>query len=126
MPLPPIWRESRVLKEFRALQRDPIVAGVGVPHGDGAPVMLIPGFMAGDESLATMTFWLRRVGYRTSRAGVRVNTDCSSATLDRLEAPAEELVARHGRPVSVIGQSRGGIFAPPPPTPPPDPVGGVV
>jgi len=112
--------------ELRALQRDPVVAGVGVPRGDGAPVMLIPGFMAGDESLATMTFWLRRVGYRTSRAGIRMNTDCSSATLDRLEARAEELVARHGRPVSVIGQSRGGLFARALATRRPDLVGGIV
>jgi triacylglycerol lipase len=112
--------------ELRALQRDPVVAGVGVPHGNGAPVMLIPGFMAGDESLATMTFWLRRVGYRTSRAGIRMNTDCSSATLDRLEARAEELVARHGRPVSVIGQSRGGLFARALATRRPDLVGGIV
>jgi triacylglycerol lipase len=111
MPLPPIWRESRVPAELRALQRDPVIAGVGVPHGDGEPVLLIPGFMAGDQSMATMTLWLRRLGYRTSRAGIRLNTDCSTAALDRLEDRVERLAERHGQPLAVIGQSRGGLFA---------------
>ena len=111
MPLPPIWRESRVPAELRALQRDPVSVGVGVPHGAGESVLLIPGFMAGDPSLSTMTFWLRRLGYRTSRAGMRINTDCSSAALDRLETRLEDLAERHGRKVAVVGQSRGGCFA---------------
>src|SRR5215208_4074490 len=101
MPLPPIWRESRVPAELRALQRDPVIAGVGVPKGDGEPVLLIPGFMAGDPSLSTMTLWLRRLGYRTSRAGIKINTDCSSASLERLEARLEELAGRHGQAVTV-------------------------
>ena len=35
-----------------------------MPRSDGQPVLLIPGFMAGDGSLALMTQWLRRLGYR--------------------------------------------------------------
>lgn len=108
--LPPIWRESRFPRELAALQRDPVLCGQGVPHGYG-PVLLIPGFMAGDASLQLMTGWLRRLGYRTSRAGIRLNTDCSSAALDRIEKRLERLVARHGQPAAIVGQSRGGTFA---------------
>lgn len=109
--LPPLWRESRFPAELAALGRDPVSRGVGVEHGDGRPVLLIPGYMAGDASLSTMTFWLRRLGYRTSRAGIRLNTDCSTAAIRRLEERLEQLAARHGGPVAIVGQSRGGTFA---------------
>ncbi len=111
MVLTPIWREARAASELRSLSRDPVVAGVGVPHGHGEPVLLIPGYLAGDASLATMTGWLRSLGYRTSRAGMRVNTDCATTALERLEGRLEDLHARYGRRVMVVGQSRGGTFA---------------
>ncbi|MGI8579221.1 MAG: esterase/lipase family protein [Solirubrobacteraceae bacterium] len=108
--LPPLWRESRFPRELAALQRDPVYRGRDVPHGHG-PALLIPGFMAGDASLQTMTGWLRRLGYRTSRAGIRLNTDCSSAALERLETRLEGLVERYEQPAVIVGQSRGGTFA---------------
>jgi triacylglycerol lipase len=111
MQLPPIWLEGRVLTEFQALGRDPVIAGVGVPHGHDDPVLLIPGYLAGDPSLSTMTHWLRRLGYRTAKAGMRANVDCTTAAVRRLEERVEELVDRRGRPVSIVGQSRGGTFA---------------
>jgi pimeloyl-ACP methyl ester carboxylesterase len=107
---PPLWRESRFPRELAALQRDPVYRGRDVPHGHG-PALLIPGFMAGDASLQTMTGWMRRLGYRTSRAGIRLNTDCSSAALERLEARLETLVERYEQPAAIVGQSRGGTFA---------------
>jgi triacylglycerol lipase len=109
--LPPLWREARFLAELHALQRDPVIAGVDVPHGDGEPVLLIPGYLAGDVSLATMTHWLRKLGYRTGRAGITLNTDCSTAVMRRLEERLERAAARHQRPVAIIGQSRGGCLA---------------
>lgn len=78
--------------------------------GQGRPVLLIPGFLAGDGSLGVMTGWLRRSGYRTRRAGMRFNVDCSSRSLDALEVRAQALAQRYGRRVSVIGQSRGGTL----------------
>ena len=51
---PPIWREGRALPELVALRRDPIASGVGLPAGHGRPVFLIPGYMAGDASLAPL------------------------------------------------------------------------
>jgi pimeloyl-ACP methyl ester carboxylesterase len=107
----PIWRESRVALEHAALRRDPVLHGRGVPPGDGSPVLLVPGFMAGDPSLATMAGWLKRLGYAPCRARMRVNVDCATRALDRLEAEVEQLAERHGRPAAVVGQSRGGSLA---------------
>ena len=103
----PIWGESRVPAEHAALRRDPVLRGEGVPRGDGSAVLLIPGFMAGDPSLALMAGWLKRIGYRPCRARMRANVDCATRALDRLEAEAERL----GRPLAVVGQSRGGTMA---------------
>jgi triacylglycerol lipase len=47
---------------------DPVWCGVGVPCGGGSHVLLIPGFLAGDESLGILASWLKRVGYQPRRA----------------------------------------------------------
>jgi pimeloyl-ACP methyl ester carboxylesterase len=107
----PIWREGRVALEHAALRRDPVLEGEGVPPGNGMPVLLIPGFLAGDPTLATMARWLKRMGYRPCRARMRINVDCTTRAVERLEAEAEELAARHGRKVAIVGQSRGGALA---------------
>jgi pimeloyl-ACP methyl ester carboxylesterase len=97
--------------EAAALRRSPVYRGLGVPRGDRRPVLLIPGFMAGDLSLGTMGRWLRRAGYCVHRTGIRANFDCSEDACVRLEARLEHMAERHGERVIVIGQSRGGVFA---------------
>ena len=108
---PPLWREARFGLEAAALLRDPILRGDGLGDGRGRPVLLIPGFLAGDGSLAPMSDWLRRAGFRPSRAGMVANVDCGGRTHDRLEARLERLVAEQGQRAVVIGQSRGGSMA---------------
>src|SRR3954471_11740061 len=71
--IPPMWREGLAGIEAAALLRSAIWRGTGVAPGDGRPVLLIPGFLAGDGSLTTMARWLRANGYRTQRAGIRAN-----------------------------------------------------
>src|SRR3954449_1582535 len=108
---PVIWRESRLGIETAALLRDPVFRGDGVTDGRGQPVLLVPGFLAGDDSLSLMTRWLRRTGHHTSKAGIRANVSCSGHALDRLEARLERLVERQGQRAAIVGQSRGGTFA---------------
>src|SRR5918911_11257 len=105
---PAIWREARLGIETAALLRDPVFRGDGVGDGRGQPVLMIPGFMAGDDSLALMTRWLRRTGHHTSRAGMRLNVGCSGGGVERLERRLEALVERQGQRAAIIGQSRGG------------------
>jgi pimeloyl-ACP methyl ester carboxylesterase len=88
-----------------------VFGGEGVPHAGDQPVMLIPGFLAGDDSLGVMTKWLRRTGHRTRSAGMRSNVDCSEAAADRLIDRLECLSEKYGQRVAIIGQSRGGNFA---------------
>ena len=108
---PPLWRETRAGVEAAALFRSSVWRGGGVPDGEGRPVLLIPGFLAGDGSLATMTRWLRENGYRTHRAGIRANVNCSEEACRQLEHRLEHLAETTGQRVAIIGQSRGGVFA---------------
>ena len=108
---PPLWREARLGLEAARLLRDPVLRGEGLPDGRGRPALLIPGFLAGDTSLALMGDWLRRAGYRPCRTGMRVNADCGGAAITRLEQRLERVVREQGQRAIVIGQSRGGSFA---------------
>jgi pimeloyl-ACP methyl ester carboxylesterase len=111
VPFPQFWREGLAGVEAAALRRSTVWRGAGVPYGDDRPVLLIPGFLAGDGSLATMTRWLRASGYHTRRAGIRANVGCSAEACARLEARLEGFAEHAGQRVAIIGQSRGGVFA---------------
>lgn len=103
--------EFRWQAELARLLVDPVYRGDGVPRGDGAPVVLIPGFLAGDGSLAVMAEWLRRMGWDARGSGIVSNVDCSDRALDRLERRVARVRAQTGRDVALIGHSRGGHFA---------------
>jgi len=112
----PIWwgthlRELRWQAELARLLADPVWRGHGLPRGDGGPVLLIPGFLAGDQSLSVLATFLRRIGHAPRRAGIALNVRCSDTALDRLEQVLQHTHLRSGRKVAVIGHSRGGHFA---------------
>jgi pimeloyl-ACP methyl ester carboxylesterase len=71
------------------------------------PVLLMPGFMAGDASLTLLAGWLRRRGHEVRLSGTFINTGCSGRELSRLEG----VLATFDEPAVLIGQSRGGTFA---------------
>jgi pimeloyl-ACP methyl ester carboxylesterase len=108
---PPLWREARIGLEAAALVRDPIFRGDGMADGRGRPVLLIPGFLAGDGSLSPMAGWLKRAGYRPSRAGIVSNVNCAGVLMPRLEKRLERLVSLQGQRAAIVGQSRGGTLA---------------
>ncbi len=76
-----------------------------------APVLLVPGFLAGDQSLGVLAGWLRRRGSRTSGAGMLLNSDCGEEAVAGIERRLARLVRRTSEPVVLIGQSRGGALA---------------
>jgi pimeloyl-ACP methyl ester carboxylesterase len=102
-------QELRWQAELARLLVDPVYRGQGVPRGDGGPVLLIPGFLAGDSSLSVMADWLKRMGHRPHGSGIRFNVDCSERILHGLEKRLEKIAAY--RPAAIIGHSRGGHFA---------------
>ena len=102
---PPAGRDSRVARTRPPAGR-PLLYGVGVPRGDGRFVVLMPGFLAGDQTLAVIAAWLRRIGYRTQLCGVLARCRSSDRTLDRLERRVEVVWRYYGRRVGLIGHKQ--------------------
>jgi triacylglycerol lipase len=93
----------------RVLTHRPYV-GHGVER-DVDPVVLVPGFLAGDTSLALMAHVLREHGHRTYRSHIRANVGCTLRVAEQLESRIETVVTRRGRPVRIVGHSLGGMLA---------------
>jgi hypothetical protein len=80
-------------------------------RGDGHPVMVLPGFGAGDLSTAPLRRFLQSRGYAAYPWDLGVNTgpafQCERNVLRRVK----EIHAEHGRKVSLVGWSLGGVYA---------------
>jgi triacylglycerol lipase len=103
--------ETRWQLELARLMVDPVLWGRDVPRGDGRPVVLVPGFGGGDQTLLVLAVWLRRIGYRPFTCGFVANVQCSDRAVERVERRLDRVHRRHGRRVALIGHSRGGHYA---------------
>jgi pimeloyl-ACP methyl ester carboxylesterase len=103
-------RLMQPLAEYGSLLRDPFYWGVGVPRGDGHPVMVLPGLLAGDFYLQPMRDWLLRVGYWPVPSGLSRNPGWSEELVEELGDRAERQYERSGRHVTIIGHSMGGVL----------------
>jgi len=105
-----LW-DPLAVRELTSLLRDPVFRGRGVPHGDGRPVLLVPGFLAGDWTMRVMDGWLGRIGYRVNLSGILLNVQHSERMLSGLRRVLREIVDATGSRVSLVGHSRGGLLA---------------
>ncbi len=81
------------------------------PKGDGHPVLVLPGFVAGDASTFFLRQFLRDRGYRTSGWMQGRNLGPKPGVLESALAHVRTLHRDTGRKVSIIGWSLGGIYA---------------
>ena len=81
------------------------------PRGDGHPVLVLPGYWAGDGSTLVLRRFLRALGYRTYGWGLGRNLGLEDGVRGRLLARLEALHARNRRAVSLVGWSLGGVYA---------------
>ena len=79
--------------------------------GDGHPVLVLPGLAASDRSTAPMRRLLGRLGYEVTGWGLGRNIGPTPAVLAGLPDLLSATRARHGRNVSLVGWSLGGIYA---------------
>ncbi len=110
----PLWGELRYGGELARLLAGRALAGEPLRrrrHAHAQPVLLIPGFMAGDNSLTVMRSWLRGRGHRVEMSGMRFNAGCAEQIVSRLQEQLRDLAAACGEPVVLVGQSRGGALA---------------
>ena len=81
------------------------------PRGDGHPVIVLPGFFAGDASTRVLRSYLRSLGYAVSGWSLGRNRGPTRAVLSGMDDLVAKVVQDQGRPASIIGWSLGGIFA---------------
>jgi pimeloyl-ACP methyl ester carboxylesterase len=81
------------------------------PKGDGHPVLLLPGFTAGDATLTPLAVFLRSRGYAVETWGFGQNRGFSRKFVVALEQKVRYMHHRAGRKISLIGHSLGGVFA---------------
>jgi pimeloyl-ACP methyl ester carboxylesterase len=80
------------------------------PKGDGHPVLVLPGFAAGDESTAILRRFLKRLGYLPLPWKLGQNTG-SVEIHERLVHHFHRLTEEYDARISIIGQSLGGVYA---------------
>jgi triacylglycerol lipase len=98
--------------EMAYLRISPVYWGLGVPRGDGAPVVVVPGFLLNDLYLTEFRAWLRRIGYKPLESGIGVNADCPNLLIKHyLKASIEKAYKSLKQKVHVIGHSLGGVLA---------------
>ena len=81
------------------------------PKGDGHPVLVIPGLMAGDGSTLPLRKFLEGRGYAVNGWGLGVNRGLREGVQDRMLDSVRELNHLHNRKISIVGWSLGGIYA---------------
>lgn len=109
--LTPIWREAVWGIDWVKLRLSPVFFGVGCERGNAEPVLLIPGFMAGDYLMLELHRWLKRIGYRSHLSNIVWNNDCPDRTARSLIQRARRIREESGQRVRVIGHSLGGMLA---------------
>src|SRR3954451_13013993 len=106
--------EAARLVRRKALQRLHLRAtpyASTAPEAGMDPVVLVPGFLAGDGTMSLMSRHLRALGYRTYRSLMHANVGCSREASDTLERRIETIVLKRGRLVVIVGHSLGGLMA---------------
>ncbi len=107
-----IWKEALFGADLLLLHASPVYYGLGIPHGDGSAVVLVPGFLGTDSYLSQLRSWLERIGYRAYFSGIGLNADCPNILIQRrLSENIQKALLETERKIHLIGHSLGGIIA---------------
>ena len=104
-------REMRTpLEGLKFLYRFPQL--LNAPRGDGRPIALAPGYMAGDLSMLPLSQFLRFLGYTVYPWGLGGNNGDVEEDIETFGARIEELHEElDGEKITLIGWSLGGVIA---------------
>jgi pimeloyl-ACP methyl ester carboxylesterase len=81
------------------------------PRGEGQPVLVLPGFMADDGSTSVLRNYLKDQGYAAHPWLQGRNTGPQNGVREAMGERLDDLHARYGRKVSIVGWSLGGVYA---------------
>jgi len=81
------------------------------PRGNAEPVLVLPGFAAGDTSTLILRAYLRRLGYRVRGWGLGVNSGEVRRLVRELARGVAARARAEGAPLRLVGWSLGGYLA---------------
>jgi pimeloyl-ACP methyl ester carboxylesterase len=81
------------------------------PKGEGQPVLVFPGLIAGDSTTFPLRSYLKRLGYSAYGWNQGVNIGPRHGVLAGCRERIEEIYAEHGRKLTLVGWSLGGLYA---------------
>lgn len=81
------------------------------PRGDGHPVLVLPGLVASDTSTRPLRSFLKSRGYAVSGWRQGRNLGLRHGVQNAMVDLVQELNDTHGRKVSLVGWSLGGLYA---------------
>ena len=81
------------------------------PKGDGHPVLVLPGFIANDTSTRILRWFVRDRGYFVHAWRLGRNLGPRPETVTGLRERVRAVAERHGKAMSIVGWSLGGIYA---------------
>jgi pimeloyl-ACP methyl ester carboxylesterase len=114
LPAPAKWRmatEWRALGELgTSLTAWPLLVAAA-QRGDGHPVLVLPGFLAGDASTYVTRAFLAQTGFDPYGWELGRNMGGIRKMRAGLAARLEAIYARTNRRVSIVGWSLGGVYA---------------
>jgi hypothetical protein len=105
-----MFLEGRALPELGAFLGALPLLGLA-PHGDGHPVLVLPGLVASDVSTRPLRTFLRTRGYAVSGWRQGRNLGLRPGVQHAMVDLVQELNDTHGRKVSLVGWSLGGLYA---------------
>jgi len=105
-----MFLEGRAIHEFGAfLGALPLLSLA--PRGDGHPVLVLPGLVASDVSTRPLRGFLKNKGYAVSGWRQGRNLGLRHGVQEAMVDLVHELCDAHGRKISLVGWSLGGLYA---------------
>ncbi len=111
--LPSSLLDTRILREARAVKD--VLDGRGMAPPEPAdrprPVLVVHGFLDEGRAVAPLVERLGAAGHDARGSTIGLNVDCNEVMAQRLEAEVEAFATEVGRPVVLVGHSRGGSLS---------------
>jgi pimeloyl-ACP methyl ester carboxylesterase len=105
-----MFLEGRAIHEFGAFLGALPLLNLA-PRGDGHPVLVLPGLVASDTSTRPLRSFLKGRGYAVSGWKQGRNLGLRDGVQDSMLDLLREMNETHGRKVSLVGWSLGGLYA---------------
>ncbi|NRB02070.1 MAG: alpha/beta hydrolase [Rhodobacteraceae bacterium] len=106
-----LFLEGRAIGEFFSFAASAASLNLVSPRGDGQPVLVLPGLATSDRSTVALRSFLKSIGYPTYGWDMGPNFGPRPGVEMGLIQRMQDIYEEHGRKISLVGWSLGGIYA---------------